>query len=260
MKPLLPGRSCVLFGIGLLLCSGSLLHAQERPRAHELRRRLSELIRFPGIDDPKTPLSEVLEQLAKRYDLAFDINKQAFKDVDYIGIGDFEPASPTPVPEMHSSIETVLRIILLRLPVSAAFVIRKDVIEITTVAAVRKEFYGSRTEEILPPLVTSLFENQPLERAVKELSQVSGSNVVIDGRVAKEAKTPVTADLLNVPLDAALRVLADMAGLKPVQIDNVFYLTTRENARLLKEEQEQLRLERERNKPAVAVPVKGENK
>ena len=46
----------------------------------------------------------------------------------------------------------------------------------------------------------------------------------------------VTARLANVPVDTALRVLADMAGLKVVRMENVFYITSAENAEKLEKE------------------------
>ncbi len=62
---------------------------------------------------------------------------------------------------------------------------------------------------------------------------------MLDARVGEAAKVPVSAELTNVPLDTAVRLLADMAGLKSVQIDNVVYVTTPANAAVLQKEQEQ---------------------
>jgi hypothetical protein len=54
---------------------------------------------------------------------------------------------------------------------------------------------------------------------------------VIDPRVGKEkASIPITAWLPNVPLETAVHLLADMGGLSVVRMDNVFYVTTPENA------------------------------
>jgi hypothetical protein len=216
------------------------------PGRQELRQRLSEPVKFPGFDDPKTTLTEALDALAKRYDLAFDINDQAFKDAEMADVHKFEIASPNPVPEMHTRLRTVLKKILGRVSPRATFVVREDRIEVTTWDAVRKEFYQGRTEEVLPPLVQGTFEGKPLDEALKELSQGTGVTVLLDGRSIKEGKTPVTADLVNVPLDTAVRLLADMAGLKAVQVDAVLYVTTPDNARALREEQEILRLEQKR--------------
>jgi hypothetical protein len=42
--------------------------------------------------------------------------------------------------------------------------------------------------------------------------------------------------LANVPVDTAVRILADAANLSVVQMDNTFYLTTSENATRLRKE------------------------
>jgi hypothetical protein len=40
----------------------------------------------------------------------------------------------------------------------------------------------------------------------------------------------VTLQLEDVPLETAVRLLADLAGLKPVRLDNVLFVTTEERA------------------------------
>ena len=61
-------------------------------------------------------------------------------------------------------------------------------------------------------------------------------SVVLDARAAKDAKLAITADLDNVPLETAVRILADMASLKPVALSNTFYVTSIANARVLEAE------------------------
>jgi hypothetical protein len=86
------------------------------------------------------------------------------------------------------------------------------------------------------PLIQAEFEKRPLEEALKELASSAQVNIVVSAGAAEKAKLPVTASLLNVPVDTAVRILADMADLKPVLIDRVLYVTTRENAARLQEE------------------------
>ena len=54
--------------------------------------------------------------------------------------------------------------------------------------------------------------------------------------MGEKGKFPVTASLLNVPVDSAVLILAEMAELKPVLIDRVIYVTTPENATRLRRE------------------------
>jgi hypothetical protein len=231
-----------------LLLTGdfSVLRAGETSRDIELRQLLSKPVKFPGIDDPKVTLSEALESLAKRYNLSFDFNEQAFREADIQEVHKFEIIAPGPIPEMHTRLETVLKKILGRVSPSAMYIIRDSMIEITTQEAVRREFFPDRPTGPLSPLVSGSFDKVPLKTSLKELAHAG--NIVLDGRMAKEGETEVTADLSNVPLDTAVRMLADMAGLKVVSLENVLYVTDKENARTLMEEQEKLRLQRQPEK------------
>jgi type II secretory pathway component HofQ len=83
----------------------------------------------------------------------------------------------------------------------------------------------------LLPLVAQQFRKVPLEKALDDLADLSGFNIVLDARAEEKGSTKVTARLTNVPIDTAVRVLADMAGLAVVRLDNVFYVTTPENAK-----------------------------
>ena len=97
---------------------------------------------------------------------------------------------------MHTTLERVLRKILRRLPADsgATYLIRGDVIEITTMDAIRKEFFADRlvTSEPLPPLVSGTFDKVPLEAVLKELNHYG--NMVLDARAVKEGQVQVSAD------------------------------------------------------------------
>jgi hypothetical protein len=238
---------CLMVCAAPLLASVPALHAQESARGQELRHLLNRSVNYPGLDDPKATLTDVLEQLAKRYNLSFDINEHAFRDAHIKEVHKFPTTDPNPLPEMHAKLGSVLQKVLLRVSPSTTYIIRGDVIEITTMKAIRKEFFADRPAGPLPPLVSANFDKVPLESALKELSRPNHS-IVLDGRAAKEGQTPVTADLANVPQDTAVRLLADMAGLKMVPLDNVLYVTSKDNALVLLEEQETLRLQRQGEK------------
>jgi hypothetical protein len=222
------------------------LRAEEAARGRELRHLLDSPVQYEGLEDPKATLQDALEQLAKRFNLSFDINEHAFKATDIKEIGKFEVASPNSIPAIRTRLRTVLKKVLGRVSPSVTYLIRDDHIEITTVQALRKEFFADRPDGPFPPLVSGTFEKVPLESALKELAHAG--NIVLDSRAAKEGQTPVTADLVNVPLDTAVRMLADMAGLQVVPLDNVLYVTSINNARLLREDQEKHWRERQREK------------
>src|SRR5579872_6560033 len=53
--------------------------AKEPHPVVQLAKKLAEPVDFPGIDDPKTTLQEVLELLAQKNGVRFDINEKAFQ-------------------------------------------------------------------------------------------------------------------------------------------------------------------------------------
>jgi RNA polymerase sigma factor (sigma-70 family) len=221
------------------------------PRALEMVARLAQPIEFNGWDaDDKMTLQEGLSFLADRYDLTFDVNEEAFRAA---GVEDVlaEVIAKKPVPKMRNvRLEMILRKVLARLPAKAAatYVIRDDVIELTTEAAVRTQL-GRHDRAPLLPLVYTVFDQRPLEEALREVTVRTDYTVVMDARLGDKGRVAVTAVLPNVPLDTAVRVLADMGGLRPVRLDNVFYVTTPENA-------DRLRAEQEQEQPAPTEPGK----
>ncbi len=223
-----------------------------RERSDELADALNKTVKFQGFEDPKTTLVEALDQLAKRYDLSFDVNEKAFQAAMAPDVLKTEIAQPNPIPEMNATLGAVLKKILARVPAEpgATFVIRRDTIEITTGEALRKEVWGENYRGPMLPLVRSNFEKLPLKDALRELAQQAEYNIVLDSAVdEKAAKAPVTARLRNAPLDTAVRLLADMADLRTVPAANVLYVTTPEKAEALR-----ARLKAEQPKPAPEAP------
>jgi hypothetical protein len=144
---------------------------------------------------------------------------------------------------------TLLKKLLARIPndsgaTTPTYILRPDHLEITTREALLKEFYPNRESSgaspmasDLPPLVYIIFKETPFRDALAQLAHAAEVNVVLDNRAAGESK--VTAELNAVPLDAALRLLANMNGLKVVRIANVYYVTSPKNARQLQKEEDE---------------------
>jgi type II secretory pathway component GspD/PulD (secretin) len=74
----------------------------------------------------------------------------------------------------------------------------------------------------------------PFKQAVKQLARETGANLIVDSKLAKEIDAAVTLQVEDVPLETALRLLAEAAGLKPVRLGNVIYLTNKANAQELR--------------------------
>src|SRR5215472_12025531 len=84
ISPMRPTNQRVWWALAcaVLLLAGrvSVVRGGESARGRELRELLSKPIQYEGIDDPKVTLSEALDNYAKRFNLSFNINEQAFKD------------------------------------------------------------------------------------------------------------------------------------------------------------------------------------
>jgi type II secretory pathway component GspD/PulD (secretin) len=75
-----------------------------------------------------------------------------------------------------------------------------------------------------------------LEKALKDLSKETAVQVLMDKKLAKEAATQVTLQLEDVPLETAVRLLCEQAGVKPVRMGNLLYITSPANAKELRTE------------------------
>ena len=216
----------------------------------ELRDKIHEQIRFLGIDDPKVTFQEALDLLSTRYNLTFEVNELAFQRESVTDIWRTEIADPRPIKRMQAPIATVLQHILAKLPAKskATLLIRPDHIEITTERAARAEL-GIPSDRPFTTLVYEDFDKEPCAEALEALGERAEINLVLDSdAVAKVKDMAITARLYNVPLETALTVLTDMAGLSIVHEDNIFYVTTPEKAARLRAEPQ--------SRPGVAPTTK----
>lgn len=211
---------------------------REDPRVYDVREKLALPVSLPGFE-PDTPLKEALGFLSERFGVTILVDSEAFKAELMIQEPENQPVQLRQL--INVRLSTALRLLLSQ--AEAGFYVDTDkiiwVVPRGTVAA----------HHLRQPIEKS-FEKRPLQDALQELSELSGFNVVVDARRAGEkAKTPVTARLKDVSLEAAVRILADMAELKPVLIDKVLYVTTRENAQELQKELDQKR-DTDENRPS----------
>jgi hypothetical protein len=74
------------------------------------------------------------------------------------------------------------------------------------------------------------------DATVKQLALDTGANVVVDPRLGEKAKKAVTLKLDDVPLETAVRLLAEVADLRAVRMSNVLFVTTPDKAKVLRED------------------------
>ncbi len=91
-------------------------------------------------------------------------------------------------------------------------------------------------------------EKVTLGAALKKLSKDTAANVLLDPRVAaKDAGAAVTLQMEDVPLETAVRLMSEMAGLKPVRVGNVLFVTTKIHAN-------EIRADEQLNQPGQPQP------
>jgi hypothetical protein len=227
--------------------------AADAKRAAEVRKKVETTIDFSGISDPDTRFGEALDFLARVAGLTFEINEQAFKDemIDDVAAKPLGREIPkmTGVPA-----EKVLRKLLARIPSSSGttFVVRGGVVEITTGKAASPFTW----EEA--PQVSFAFDKRPLPDALREIADATGVNIVLDARAGDKGQTPITATVRAVGVDTAVQLLANMADLTTMPVENVLYVTTRENAKTFRAEL--LKLEPAKADAAKAVRAESARK
>ncbi len=220
-----------------------------RNQEREKNKNGEKLTQFVTLEQgipPNTAFKEALDFLADRYDLTIVVDSNAFTAIGVEKVDE----QPVQLPKMAGvRLRDVFRFLLAQVRGEnhdATYLIRPDYIEITTtLRADPQRWVGADRRHA--PKVDAEFNGEELEDALRALAYSSGINVVLDGRTVE--KSSVTATLREMPLDAAVRVLADMAGLKMVVMPHALYVTSAENAKLLEVEKQR---QREQEQPKAA--------
>jgi RNA polymerase sigma factor (sigma-70 family) len=169
--------------------------------------------------DNNIPLKDALSSLSQTFGIPIVVDSEAFRND--AGINDILNQSVT-----FSRVLGVKRRMELRLllgQVQGDFQLRDGVLFILP----KVELAPGR---VLWQPVDASFHQIPLNVALQKLSEQAGVSVVLDIRTAEKGQVAVTADLHNAPLQDAVRILSDMAGLRSVALENILYVTTRENS------------------------------
>jgi hypothetical protein len=74
-------------------------------------------------------------------------------------------------------------------------------------------------------------EGTEFAAVVKQLASDTGANITIDPRLKDKAKAAVTLKLEDVPLETAVRLLAEVSDLRAVRSSNVLFVTTADKAK-----------------------------
>lgn len=211
----------------------------EPAKAADTAEKIVAVLHNAKIDYEKdlktTPLLELLDDLERKHGVKFIFSTAKFGPDFRVALVRAESLTPKDLNGMclHAFLNTYLSTAL----DDATYVVRPDHIEITTKAAIREEtgLTESDTDEMGAnrlnlPLVCIAVKNKPLSFVLDELRRVYGLNIVVEKSVRELLKTPITEQLLNVPADTALELLAGQADLGVVRKGNTFRLTSNPGA------------------------------
>jgi hypothetical protein len=243
------GRTLLLSAVAVLTLHSTAGGAEDKAlnSTPDIQKKLSEPIKFELAVD--TTLDKALDELLTRNGIPWSVNDAAFgpdnKDiVKKTTVEKFEERA-------YATSASILQGLLEKIPndsgkTAPTFVLRTGHVEITTRDAVAREFCPGRLDSRLPSLAYAAFKQTPLPEALADLAHRTGTTVILDPKLVGAAQSKVTAELLGVPIDTALQVVADMADLKLVRLENVYYVTSRENAEILHKDWSRRRLEQRR--------------
>lgn len=212
------------------------------PTAQTATAKLIAKFTKPGVNIEKpiddAPLKDILEFLSDKYQVSFVVDATGFdREIGNKNVEDTQVRLPRMT---NVDLNTILRHLLAQ--VGGAVLVRENHLEIVPAERAFQEAHGAVPPDLIPlrrlqPLVSLAYTNMQLPNVLTDIARQSGRNIVLDPRVKDHDKLVVTATMLNVPVDTAVRVLAEMTGLRCVLMDSVFFVTSLEHAANLQEEE-----------------------
>jgi hypothetical protein len=236
---------------------------EAKPRTGQTEAILSALresITFEG-DLTQTPLTELLANLARKYELNIVVRSDLFKAEGEPAVGDRR----LDVTVMRLDGVSLRRFLDLTLGgMNATYLVRKGVVEIVPVRYAAKETdgrveagEGGERVRLAEPLVSAIYKEKPLNEALADLAEEYDLTVVVGPQAGDNRMAFVSARLLNVPADKALELIAVQADLRVVPKGASFLITSRDHANELfgeKLEKEKQKLEVEKLRKEAANP------
>jgi hypothetical protein len=215
--------------VALCLASGFATAAPAAPDSKDKAAGSADKIR-QALDQPialeisEQPLSAALAKIREQTKVNFVVDKMLLQQM-----GMDPDQLPVTLKIKDAKARTCLRSILS--PYNLGYAIIGDTVLISTDDMVMQRQMKQR--------VSIDLEKVDLAAALKQLSKETATNLLLDTRVpAKDAKSTVTLQLDDVPLDTAIRLVAEAGGLRPVQVGNVMLVTTKNLANEMRNDPE----------------------
>jgi len=196
--------------------------AKDPVSVEQIRKALDQPI---ALDYSGQSLMEALQHLREKTNIEFNLDQVALA-VMGVNIND-NGDQPIMLKSSGGKLSAALRKLLTANQLT--YVVFEDSILITTAElAVHRQMKQRINVDV---------NEQPLAKALRDLARGYAFNLVIDPKLVKEAQRPVSLTLDGTTLETSVRLLAEMAGLKAVRMDNVMMITTEERAEKLRKEE-----------------------
>lgn len=199
--------------------------AMDHTAVARVRKALDLPIR---LDFSGQSLIEALQHLRQKTDIEFNLDQIALATIN-VNVNE-NGEQPVTMKSTGGKLSTALRKLLN--PRQLTYVIFEDSILITTpeLATVRQ----------MKQRVNLDVDAMPFAKVAHDLARNYAFNLVIDAKVRSVADQPVSLTLEGTSLETTVRLLAEVAGLKAVRMDNVMFVTTEERANKLRKEEKDL--------------------
>jgi hypothetical protein len=180
--------------------------------AEKVRRQLDSLI---NLDLDQQPLHLAISQLQELTHINFVLDRFT------LGQMNIDPDQATVTLRLKDvRVRSALRTLLT--PFNLSYAIVGDTVVISSDDMV--------TFRQLRQRISVDLDKVEFAKALRQLGRETATNLIMDMRVTKEAQQPVTLQMDDVPLETAVRLMAEMVGLKPVRVGNALFVTTKANA------------------------------
>jgi hypothetical protein len=166
----------------------------------------------------KQPLSAAIDALREKSKVNIVLDGLTIQQ--QLGFAPDQTPVPVQVDLKDVKVRTALRTILA--PYGLTYAPLGDAIVVTTEDAAMVRQMRQR--------ISVDMSKVDLAGALRRITRETAVNLILDSRVDKEAKTEVTLQVEDVPLETAVRLLSEMAGLKPVRVGNTLFVTKKEIA------------------------------
>jgi hypothetical protein len=230
MRLVAVGRSAVVLCVLLVPCVlAAALAAPAEPKVETpspVEKVRKDLNRSITMKVDKQPLSAAIDLLREKSKINIVLDSLTIQQ--QLGFTPDQPPTPVDVDLKDVPARIALREVLD--PYGLTYAVIGDMVFVTTddMAMWRQ----------LRQRVNVDMDKVDLATALRQLGRQAGVNILLDSRAEKDASAKVSFQLEDVPLDTAVRLLAEMANLKPVRVGNVLFVTSKENANEMRNDPE----------------------